>query len=427
MLRSFLTLLLSFLILTSVNASAESHVAVIRMNMMILPGTSEYLIRSVNEAEKAGAKIAVVYLNTPGGILQTTQEMVQFMFQSPIPVAVYVAPEGATAASAGVFITMAGHLAVMGPGTSIGAAHPVQGDGKNIEGDMRQKAENMTVSMAKSISEQRRRNAAWVEKAVRESVSVTDNEAVKEKIIDFTAIDISELLKKATGREVIVQGKKVILEDLSSLPLKEYPPSTSETVLNFMANPSVAAILWLVATTGISIELYNPGLVFPGIMGVICLILALIVTQTVPVNAGALMLLASGALMVLAELKFASGILGIGGVVAMVLGALYFVDTSMAPGLAVSLQVVLPFAVVLGGFLIAIIFALRRSLNTKLNTGKEGVIGLTGVAHGDFSNSGQVFLNGAMWKAEVQNGAVSKGDKVKVVDVKGLTLFVEKI
>lgn len=427
MLRSILSLIIGIFLLSSNSSHADPHVAVIRMNMMILPGTSEYLSRSVIEAEKAGAKIAVVYLNTPGGILQTTQEMVQFMFQSPLPIAVYVAPEGATAASAGVFITMAGHLAVMGPGTSIGAAHPVQGDGKNIEGDMRQKAENMTVSMAKSVSEQRNRNAAWVEKAVRESVSVTDTEAVKEKIIDFAAADIVELLKKAEGKEVTVQGKKVVLPNYSNLPLKEYPPSTSETVLNFMANPSVAAILWLVATTGISIELYNPGLVFPGIMGVICLILALIVTQTVPVNAGALMLLASGALMVLAELKFASGILGVGGVIAMVLGALYFVDTSMAPGLAVSLQVVLPFAVVLGGFLIVIIFALRRSFQTKLNTGKEGIIGQTGEALGAFSESGQVFLNGAVWKAKTQGISISKGEKVKVTAVNGLTLTVEKI
>ena len=427
MLRKFIFLFLSFLFYFSSPVLADSHVAILRMNMMILPGTSAYLERAVTEASQQGAKIAVVYLNTPGGILQTTQDMVQFMFQSPIPVAVYIAPQGATAASAGVFITMAAHVAVMGPGTSIGAAHPVQGDGKDIEGDMRQKAENMTVSMAKSISEQRHRNSAWVEKAIRESVSVTDAEAMKEKIVDFSASDVSELLKKAAGKEVVVQGKNVVLGDYAALPQQEYAPSTSEAALNLLANPSVAAILWLVATTGITIELYNPGLIFPGVVGVIALILGLVVSQTVPVNSGALMLLASGALMMLAELKIASGILGIGGVIAMTLGALYLVDTNMAPGLGVSLEVVLPIAIALGGFLLVIIFGLRRSLKVKINTGKEGMIGMTGQAQEAFTHSGLVFVNGAIWKAEMQHGSVEKGDSVKVKQVKGLTLIVEKI
>ncbi len=416
--------LILFLVLFVTSASSEAHVAVIRMNMMILPGTGNYLHRAVNEASEKGAKVAVVYLNTPGGMLNTTQEMVSEMFKFKIPVVVYVAPEGATATSAGVFITMAGHVAAMAPGTSIGAAHPVQGDGKDIEGDMGKKATNMTVSMAKSVSEQRNRNTEWVEKAVRESVSITDSEALKEKVIDVVAKDLDELLTKIKGKEVLVNGEKFSFEDYSSLPKIEYPPSLQEDLLNFFANPTVAAILWLVATTGISIELYNPGLIFPGVLGVVALILALMVTQTIPVNTGGIMLLVSGLLMVLAELKFASGILGAVGLIALVLGAFYLVDVSMAPGMEVSLQVFLPIVLLLGSFLVILVLGIRRTYRLKINTGKEGLIGVTGVASSDFKNGkGKVFVEGALWSAESEE-QINKSDEIRVIEAQGLTLKV---
>lgn len=415
-----------FLVLLVSSAFSEDHVAVIRMNTMILPGTGNYLHRAVTEATEKGAKVAVVYLNTPGGMLNTTQEIVSEMFKFKIPVVVYVAPEGATATSAGVFITMAGHVAAMAPGTSIGAAHPVQGDGKDIEGDMGKKATNMTVSMAKSVSEQRKRNTEWVEKAVRDSVSITDSEALKEKVIDVVAKDLTELLTKIKGKEVIVNGEKFIFEDFSNLPKIEYPPSVQEELLNFFANPTVAAILWLVATTGISIELYNPGLIFPGVLGVVALILALMVTQTIPVNTGGIMLLVSGLLMVLAELKFASGILGAVGLIAIVLGAFYLVDVSMAPGMEVSMQVFAPMVIILGGFLIILVLGVRRTYKLKINTGREGLIGSYGEAQNNFTDGrGRVFVEGAIWSAE-SNDTIGEADQIEVLEVKGLTLKVRR-
>lgn len=422
MLRS----LFLFLVLYVSSALSEPHVAVIRMNTMILPGTGNYLHRAVNEATEKGAKVAVVYLNTPGGMLNTTQEIVSEMFKFRIPVVVYVAPEGATATSAGVFITMAGHVAAMAPGTSIGAAHPVQGDGKDIEGDMGKKATNMTVSMAKSVSEQRKRNTEWVEKAVRESVSITDSEALKEKVIDVVAKDLTELLTKIKGKEVIVNGEKFVFEDYSTLPKIEYPPSVQEELLNFFANPTVAAILWLVATTGISIELYNPGLIFPGVLGVVALILALMVTQTIPVNTGGIMLLVSGILMVLAELKFASGILGAVGLIAIVLGAFYLVDVSMAPGMEVSMQVFAPMVILLGGFLIILVLGVRRTYKLKINTGREGLIGSIGEAKIDFKDGhGKIFVGGALWSAYSEE-QISSSDQVVVIEAQGLRLKVKR-
>lgn len=415
-----------FLVLCASSGLSEAHVAVIKINAMILPGTGNYLHRAVNEATEKGAKVAVVYLNTPGGMLNTTQDIVSEMFKFKIPVVVYVAPEGATATSAGVFITMAGHVAAMAPGTSIGAAHPVQGNGKDIEGEMAKKATNMTVSMAKSVSEQRNRNTEWVEKAVRESVSITDSEALREKVIDLVAKDLTELLTKIKGKEVIVNGEKFIFEDFSNLPRIEYSPSVQEELLNFFANPTVAAILWLIATTGISIELYNPGLIFPGVLGVVALILALMVTQTIPVNTGGILLLVSGLLMVLAELKFASGILGAVGLVAIILGAFYLVDVSMAPGMEVSMQVFIPLLVLLGSFLVILVFGVARAYKLKINTGKEGLIGAVGEAQTEFINGkGSVFVDGAIWSAKSEE-QINKSDPIEVVEVDGLTLKVKR-
>lgn len=406
---------------------AEPHVLVVPMNSIILPGSQSHLKRAILEAKTSDGKAVVVLLNTPGGILQTTQEMIQDMFQSEVPVIVYVSPEGGTATSAGVFITMAAHVAAMANGTSIGAAHPVSGDGKDIEGDMREKATNMTVAMAKSLSEQRNRNSAWVEKAVKESVSLTATEAVKENVVDFIANDLTEVLLKIKGKEVTLNGKKQVLEDLSKLPQKVIDQSFQEKMVNFMANPTVAAMLWLGATTGLTIELYNPGLIFPGVVGAICLILALMVTQTIPVTTAGVALLCVGSLMLIAELKVASGVLGLGGVLAIVLGSIYLVDVDLAPGLSISLSVILPVAIVLGGLMSAIVFAIRNSYALKVNTGKEGIIGAVATVFSDFNDKkGQVMIEGALWKAISDESSLSKGTEVQVVAVNGLTLQVKR-
>lgn len=430
-------LMLLFSILLALPAAAQEgiskpsnadpgFVALVDMDMPILTGTGAYYERVLEEAAAGGAKLVIVSLNTPGGLLDTTQKMIQHTFSSKVPVVIYVSPQGSTATSAGVFLTAAGHIAAMAPGTSIGAAHPVAGDGKDIEGDMRAKAENMAAALVRSVSEQRGRNTEWVEKAVKESITATDQEALNLKVVDLVAKDIDQLLKGVAGRTVKVDGQDLTLADYSELPRRELRMSTTEEVLNVLANPNVAALLWLGATTGISIELYNPGAILPGVVGIICLILALAVSQVIPVNSGAILLLIVGSLLIGAEMYIASGILGIGGVIAITLGALYLVDTSMMPGMGVSLGMILPIAAVLGGFMLLAVSVAVRAAGRKKVTGIEGVIGATGVVLTTVTGTGgKVELLGEVWNARTSAGELKRDSRVRVLNINGLELEVE--
>lgn len=425
----FIFSILSIIILctTTLHAQPTSHVAVADMEMGIFPGTGEYLRSVIEEAPIRGAKAIIINLDTPGGMLQTSQDMVKLMFESKVPVIIYVSPTGATATSAGVFITMASHVAVMAPGTTIGAAHPVSGDGKNIESDMRAKAENMTVAMVKSISEQRGRNVAWAEKAVKESASITEVEALKIGVVDIVAKDMDDLLKALKGKKVKVRDTLITLEDLSLLPRIPYEISFKQKVINTLADPNVVQILWLAATTGLSIELYNPGAILPGVVGVICLILALAAYQVIPINLGGVLLMAVGVLLIGAEMFIPSGILAVGGVVAIVLGSIYLIDVSQIPGISVNLAVVIVPAVLVGLALVSVAYAVVRSQKRKVTTGREGMVGLIGQAAENISSSGRVFVNGEYWGAVCNSGIIEKGASVRVIAMKpGMILEVER-
>lgn len=403
----------------------EAHVAIMHMQMMILPGTAEYLNETIAKASADGAKLIVVHLDTPGGVLSTSQEMIQNIFKSPIPIAIYVSPTGGTATSAGVFITMAGHIAAMAPGTSIGAAHPVTGEGKDIEGDMRAKAENMTIAMVKSISEQRGRNVAWAEKAVKESNSITETEALKTNVVDVVAKDVDDLLKQVAGKQVSLESGKVTLQDFSSLPKRAYEMSVKDQFINVLSNPNIAALLWLGATTGLSLELYNPGAILPGVVGIICLVLALAVSQVIPMNHGAILLLVVGAGLIGAEFYVPSGLLGIGGILAMVLGALYLIDASAAPGLGVDPTLILPIASLIGLAMLYVVFAIIKVKKRPVTTGMQGLVGQKGKAIDSFTSKGKVFVNGEVWNATSAAGIIDKDSSIEVVAVKdGLMLEV---
>jgi membrane-bound serine protease (ClpP class) len=392
----------------------SGHIAIINMQMMILPGAQGYLEKSIKRAESTGAKLLIVKFDTPGGILQTTQRMMQDIFASKVPVVVYISPTGATATSAGVFITMAAHVAAMAPGTSLGSAHPVAGDGQDIEGDMRKKAEEMATALVKSVTEERGRNAKWAEKAVRDSVSLTDTEALKEGVIDIIAPDISELLRKIAGKKVMVAGEEVELADYSELSRQDYEMDFQDQVMNVLANPNIAALLWLAATTGISIELYNPGLIFPGVVGVICLVLALAVSQIVPVTQSGIMLLMLGAGMLAAEIYVGSGILAVGGIIAIVIGSLYLIDISQAPGMSVSPEFIIPIAVIVGAFFLWTIREIARARRQKPITGSESMVGLMAEVIDPVSNRGRVFVAGEYWSARSDTGLLDKGAQVVV-------------
>ena len=342
--KTLLRLILFFCFSLSANPcfgqETREYVAVLSMDMMILPGTQSYLEESIARAGREGAKIIVVNLDTPGGVLLTSQEMVQAILNSPIPIVIYVSPSGSTATSAGVFITMAAHIAAMAPGTSIGAAHPVTGEGKDIEGDMRKKAENMTIAMVKAISEQRGRNIKWAEQSVKESSSATAEEALKENVIDLLANDITSLLESIAGKKIKLGSQELELEDYSNLPRIEYEIATRDKVINVLANPNVAALLWMGATTGLSLEIYNPGAILPGVVGLICLVLALQVSQVIPISQSGILLLVLGAALIIADFFVGSAVLAVGGIIALAFGAVYLIDVSQAPGLEVSTELI---------------------------------------------------------------------------------------
>ncbi len=427
--KKLLSLLLSLFLLPAALQAEDGVVAVIDMDMLILPGTQYFLEKSIAQAEEDGAKALVVKLDTPGGMLNTSKEMIEAIAASPVPVVIYVGPgAGATATSAGVFITVAGHVAAMAPGTSIGAAHPVAGDGKDIEGDMRKKAEEMTTAMVRSIAEERGKNVEWVELAVKESNSITEKEALEKNVIDFIAPDISDLLKQMKGKKIKLSGKEFTLGDYSALPRVNYEMSFRDEAMNVLANPLVAALLSMGATTGIAIELYNPGAIIPGVIGVICLLLSLVVFQIVPVTQGGLLLLAAGSLLVVAELFVPSGFLGAAGIVALILGAVTLMDETQMPGVEIPYEILIPSAIVLGLLLFAVMRLVVKGQSRKLETGNEGLIGLIGEASQNISNQGKAFVNGETWNAVSRTGLISKGSRIRVLEVQeGMTLLVEEV
>lgn len=411
----------------SIRAQENRPVVVLDMNMLILPGTLEYLESGLRAAKEQNAGLVVIKLNTPGGMLETTQTMIQSIFSAEVPVVVYVAPQGGTATSAGVFLTVAGHIAAMSPGTSIGSATPVQGSGQDIQGDMKKKAENMIVALVKSISDQRGRNVEWVEKAVRDANSITEKEALQQKVIDIIATDMTDLLRQIKDREVNVANNKIKIGDFSQSRIITVEASLKTKVVNVLSNPAVVALLWLGATTGISIELYHPGGILPGVVGVICLVLALISSQIIPVSQGGVLLIIVGALLIGAELYLTSGILAVGGVIAMLIGSLYLVDSSTLPGMQASMGYPIFFTLVMASLLLGAVFAAIRTSRRSVTTGREGLIGAAGLVLKSLSPSGKVRVNGEIWDAVSKSGEVEKDEIIEVLGVgNGLVLEVKK-
>ncbi len=403
-------------------------VLVFEMKMPILQGALTILERTLKLAEENDAKAVLIYLDTPGGALATAKDMTQLILRSKIPVVVYVAPQGASATSAGVFVLMAAHIAAMAPGTTVGAAHPVGSSGEDIKGDMREKVENFTASMAKAIAETRGRNAEWAEKSVKESSSITENEALKLNVIDVVAPDIEKLLEKARGREV-KNGKELsVFPDLVKAPLFHIEPTLRERAINILSDPNIVALLWILGVIGITFEVQHPGMILPGIIGAISLVLALAMSQIIPVSVGAIALIVLGVAMIALELYVTSGALGIGGIIALVLGALYLVDVSAAPGLGVDWQFIVPSATVLGILLLAVLMTVAKATLQPRVTGAEAMIGARGKALETVSTSGSVLVQGEIWKAVSVAGIVAKDSEIEVLSVRdGLILEIREV
>ena len=406
-------------------ASAAQSVSLIELDSAITPVTVRLLGSAIDRAQAEGSQALIVQLNTPGGLERSMRSMVQSILGSPIPVIVYVAPGGARAASAGVFITMAAHVAVMAPATNIGAAHPVAVGGGGDK-EMIKKVENDAAAFARTIATERGRNAEWAEKAVRSSVSATEREAVKLKIVDLVAESVPDLLTRIDGRTVKTTRGQVTLATKDA-PVKVIEVRFRDRFLALISDPNIAYLLMMAGMLGIFFELSNPGAILPGVIGGISLILAFYAFQSLPVNWAGLLLLLFGLVLLIAEVKVVShGILAVGGVVAMLLGSLMLYDSPETTGIRLSWYVVIP---TVGTTAALVFFAVSmgiRALYRPSVTGESAMVGRLGVARSTLAPEGQVMIDGELWRALSQDGTVAAGDPVKVAAIDGLTLKVTR-
>jgi membrane-bound serine protease (ClpP class) len=374
----------------------------------------------------------VLQLDTPGGLLQSARTIVKALLGAPLPVIVWVAPSGAGAGSAGVFVTMAAHVAAMAPGTSIGAAHPVGGQGEDIPGAMGEKVENFTASFSEAIAKQRGRNVEWAVKAVRESVSITADEAAKIKVVDLVAKDLGDIVRWASGKTVEVAGvpTKLALDavlDADGQPrVHDYEMRLAQRVLNVLADPNVAYLLLMAGLVGLYVELTHPGFGLPGVAGAICLLLALTALQVLPVNYGALALLLLGAVLLVAEAFVpAFGVLAIGGLVALVLGSLFLFDAE-GGGVGVARSLVLSVAGSVGVAMLLVSVLVVRTQFRKPTTGSEAMVGLRGEVRQRVAPQGMVFVAGEYWTAR-SDVPIEPGTPVEVTAIEGLVLHVRPV
>lgn len=407
------------------SVGAGGHVNVYPVEGVINPVIVEYMAESITQSVEENATAVVFQLDTPGGLVESTRLIVKDLLNADIPVVVYVSPSGARAASAGTFITMAGHIAAMAPGTNIGAAHPVQGGGEDIEGDMRKKAENDIAAFARSIADKRGRNADWAEEAVRESVSITETEALEEKVIDVVAEDVPGLLAQLDGRKVTVGGDEVTLQTAQA-EVRYRQMTWRQQALAVISHPQIALMLLSLGSLGLLIELYNPGLIFPGVIGAISVLLAFYSLQTLPVNYAGLGLIGLSFVLFILETQVPSfGMLTIGGLVSMFLGALMLID---APEDYLRIPLTTIFLVVgtTGGLMALVVGAAARSLRRQPVTGQEGMVGAIGVVKKRIDPIGTVALKGSLWTAR-SDVPIEVGASVEVKSVDGLTLKVVQI
>jgi membrane-bound serine protease (ClpP class) len=402
---------------------AGKLVHLITVDAVISPVIAEFIAKSIDKAAEANAEAIIIQLDTPGGLVDSMRDIVKKMMAADIPVIVYVAPSGSRAASAGVFITMAAHVSAMAPGTHIGAAHPVTMQGKMDE-TMEAKVVNDLAAMARGIAEKRGKNVQWAEDAVRKSVSVTETEALKLNVIDLVPPGIQSLLDSLEGKTVVLPlGKKKLRTKTASVITVEM--SFRYRFLNVISNPNIAYILMILGFYGLYFEFANPGSIFPGVAGAICLIVAFYALQTLPINYAGLLLIILGVGLFIAEAFVMShGVLGVGGAIAMAIGSIMLIE-SPAPYLRISWAVIIP-VVGLSAllFIVTITLALRVH-REKADTGMEGMLGLKGEARTDIQATGQVFLHGEYWSAW-SDEPIEKGERIRVTAVEGLRLKVTK-
>jgi membrane-bound serine protease (ClpP class) len=430
MVKKIISILILILLVTSVCAFAEEKKPVFNMisvDGIITSPTAKYIAQSIEEANKEGAEGLIILLDTPGGMDTAMRDIAKSILNAPLPVIVFVYPPGARAASAGVIITQAAHIAAMAPGTNIGAAHPVAigPGGSGMDKTMSRKVENDAAAYARSIAKSKGRSEEWVEKAVRKSESITAEEALKLKVIDFVAPDVEKLLNAIDQKEIKLAGGKKKISTKNAI-INNKKMGTRQGILAAISDPNISYILLLIGLAGLYFELSTPGAILPGVIGGISLLLAFFGLSTLPVNYTGILLIIFGVILFIAEIKVMShGILTVGGIISLIMGSLLLFDTA-EPALRVSLQVLIPAVLVVSGFFIVVIWMAIKAQLRKHFTGAEAMIGIDAEAVTDIANEGKVFLKGQYWNATSEK-PVKKGAKVKIIKVEGLSLIVEEL
>ena len=417
-------------------AARARHVDWIRVAGSINPASSDFIQKAIAKSAEDGAEALLLELDTPGGLVSATKDIIQAMLNADVPVLVYVAPRGAWAGSAGTYITLAGHVAAMAPGTSIGAAHPVgvgtpggggeekkKGEGRDIEGE---KAENMLAAFIESIAKERQRNVDWAVKAVRESQAISNDEALKLKVIDVIASDRNDLLQKIDGRKVKVQGQERTLA-VAGAELRGIEMTALQRLLHVLSSPDLAVLLLMAGALGLYLEFTQPGMVLPGVLGVACLVLGAIALQILPFSWLGLIVFLSGLVLLTAEVFVGSyGLLFALGVGCVLVGGKMIFDLPDVSDLRVSFWSVLVPAVAGMGLCVAIaIFGIGRTVGRKQTVGVADLIGLVGRADSALLPEGSVFVRGEYWTAR-SDEPVAAGERVEVLAVEGMRLRVRR-
>ncbi|MBZ0264293.1 nodulation protein NfeD [bacterium] len=434
-------MILLFSLWMAIPAFATSTVYQLNIDAPIHPVTMRFVEEAIERSEMEKAEALIIQMDTPGGLMESMRGITKAILNADVPVIVYVAPEGARAGSAGVFITLAAHIAAMAPSTNIGAATPVTmgggGGGGEEEGKekseeaksnemaMRQKMTNDAVAQAKTIAERRGRNVEWAEAAVREAASITASEALENNVIDYIAESVSELLVMVHGDSVEVKSGTVVL-DTEKADVKVIEYTWRDKFLLTIANPNLAYLLMLLGMYGLIFELYNPGAVIPGVIGVIAIILAFFAFQTLPLNWAGLLLIVVAIAMFILEIKVTSmGFLTLGGTASLIIGSIMLFDSPI-PALRVSWSVIIPTVIVtVLFFAVALAYGIRAQKN-KVTTGHEGLVGEKGIAVSELNPNGRVKIGGEYWKASAASESISEGANIVVTGGDRLMLIVRE-
>lgn len=419
---------LILLILLGSAVSVQARILTITIKDPIHPVTAEFILKSLEKAREEQAKLLIIKLNTPGGLDSSMREIIEGIVNSPVPVVAYVSPYGARAASAGFFISVACDVFAMAPGTSTGAAHPVSValTGQQQDKTMEEKVTHDAAAYIRTLAEKRNRNIQMAEDAVRKSLSYTEQEALKGKLIDLVANSEDELIRALDGRKIKRFDGRIEELKLKDEPIVEVPMTIRQKFLMTIANPNLAYILLMVGLLGLYFEFANPGAVLPGVIGGISLLLAFFSFQILPVNYVGLLLIILGTVLFILEVKVHSyGALTMGGIISVVLGSIMLIRAPI-PELRPSLKYIIPVALGVSLVFILLVYLVIKVHTKRTLTGKEGMIGEIGTALTSFSPDGKVFVHGEIWRA-VSDDVINRGDKVQVVEVKSnLTLKVKK-